>query len=1354
MIKKDLLYLYLSLFFVINTFSQSPPIAVDDANTININTTLSVNTPGILANDSDPDGDTITVVQFTINGTTYTAGQTANLAEGNLTINTDGSYTFVPTPGYTGVVPDVTYTITDGINTTTAILFLTVDNTTNLLKIKTLNSCNQGFTADGDYKIRYTIRLINTSNARDYHATSLINNIDLTDDLQTVFGTGCINLIDTVSIITIPSQDYTGTPYPQNWDNSSINPDFENLSSTSIFNSNAIANNILYPRQIVYVSFCVTVNPFCNGRPNPTPSGSGIDFNNVVNVTSNIGNDTANLNLTDFHTSATTVAANLYVPIQEPNVNSNGTYDFINTVIITNDGTTTANNVNYNMGLGNFIDNGINFTSLTITQTSGTTVTVNNTFNGDTNTELLAPNQSLAAGETITLEIHHTVGTISSQNKIYFPFFGRSMTQGPLDSFDETLPNNKRRFSFVTWSDNLGNHLDKYYIGADATTPASSNNQCNCSSIYMKFLFTSSVSSQKTITNTNTAPNGITEQEEITFQFTVTNTSNFVQVENLQLQDNLNSICGGSIVSVNTPTIVSSTATTNPNLNPSFNGLTNTNIFDGTSGILEPNQNVVVELTVIFYDDCIGTNTATFTASNPLNAIISSDGTVGISIFSDNDNDGVTDINDIDDDNDTIPDTVEYNGLNPLDDADNDNIPNYRDTDFGIDSNNDGIVDIFDFDLDGVPNHFDLDSDNDGILDIVEVNNTSLDTDSDGMTNNAVGNNGLDDTIENNDTSLATISYTIPNTDAIGNPNYLDIDADGDGIVDNIESQPTDNYTAPNGTVDTNGIDTAYPNGITPVDTENDTVFDYIDTNSDNDIRDDFIEGWDFNSDGTPETIASGTDADNDGLDNAFDNDDTQINPSNGQVPTDFPNVDNTSTNERDWREIIAIQVVIDDVSITEGGNLVFTISLTTMNDNSILISSATPVDIDLSTSDGTATTSTYDVATTPFDYTQVSGTTVTIPPFTSTIQFTVTTLDDNIYELDELLTLNGTVTSNNTINTDPKGIGTILDNETPPNITMNDTREDEGIDLVHTITLSHPSSTPVIIDISTSDITAVNPDDYTSVTNTFTIDGTINPANANLNTSFNITTIIDGINEPNEETLHVIGQVTTPNVGLQDLNKIGTIVDIDPNPLVLIDDATVVEGNTLLFLLSLVNPNNNEPMQNYQAIDFNIITSNGTAFAPSDYGSINATTSIPALTTTVTVPIETVDDNLNEDTETMSLFATVTSGSISNSSPILEGIGTILDNDIPNLFSPNGDGQSDTFAIDGLQDFPNFSIKIFDRWGSEVYSYNNNGSTNPKWWDGTNKDKKPVPEGVYYYTLNYNDGQTKPKVSFIELIR
>jgi len=213
-----------------------------------------------------------------------------------------------------------------------------------------------------------------------------------------------------------------------------------------------------------------------------------------------------------------------------------------------------------------------------------------------------------------------------------------------------------------------------------------------------------------------------------------------------------------------------------------------------------------------------------------------------------------------------------------------------------------------DFDSDGYPDCLDLDADNDGIYDIVETGHAANDTNHDGRTDNQVGNNGLDNNLENDDSNTAVNNFIPLNTDGTGNPDYIDIDADDDGIVDNIEGQTTAGYTAPSGNDSNhNGVDDAYDtNGawIDPTDTDSDGLPDYRDSNSDGDTDNDALEGWDTDNDGVADTILSGNDADNDGLDDAYDNDDTQINPTNGQVPTDFPDLDNPG-GDRDWRQAI-----------------------------------------------------------------------------------------------------------------------------------------------------------------------------------------------------------------------------------------------------------------------------------------------------------------------------------------------------------------------------------------------------------------------------------------------------------------
>jgi hypothetical protein len=73
------------------------------------------------------------------------------------------------------------------------------------------------------------------------------------------------------------------------------------------------------------------------------------------------------------------------------------------------------------------------------------------------------------------------------------------------------------------------------------------------------------------------------------------------------------------------------------------------------------------------------------------------------------------------------------------------------------------------------------------------------------------------------------------NSDNDDVPDFLDLDSDNDGIPDNIEAQTTQDYIIPNGVEDDRGVDTAYPSGLIPVDTDSDKTPDYIDTDSDND---------------------------------------------------------------------------------------------------------------------------------------------------------------------------------------------------------------------------------------------------------------------------------------------------------------------------------------------------------------------------------------------------------------------------------------------------------------------------------------------------------------------------------------
>ncbi|MEJ0085599.1 MAG: outer membrane beta-barrel protein [Pseudomonadota bacterium] len=197
--------------------------------------------------------------------------------------------------------------------------------------------------------------------------------------------------------------------------------------------------------------------------------------------------------------------------------------------------------------------------------------------------------------------------------------------------------------------------------------------------------------------------------------------------------------------------------------------------------------------------------------------------------FADRDGDGVSDALDLDIDNDGIP--------NALDGAD-------------------------DTDGDGLPNLADLDSDGDGVADIVEAG--GVDSNGDGEVDNFVdvNHNGLSDQFE---PGLGGHALPLPDSDDDGVDNHRDLDSDGDGISDVLES----------GGVDANGdgrqdgadddrdgisevvVGTA-PGGHTlpRADTDGDGIPDALDLDSDNDGISDAREGrFDSDHDGIPDSL-------------------------------------------------------------------------------------------------------------------------------------------------------------------------------------------------------------------------------------------------------------------------------------------------------------------------------------------------------------------------------------------------------------------------------------------------------------------------------------------------------------------
>ncbi len=234
----------------------------------------------------------------------------------------------------------------------------------------------------------------------------------------------------------------------------------------------------------------------------------------------------------------------------------------------------------------------------------------------------------------------------------------------------------------------------------------------------------------------------------------------------------------------------------------------------------------------------------------------------------DKDNDGVTDVSDVDNDNDGILDTEEGLG---------------------------------DLDGDGIPNHCDLDSDNDGIPDAVEANGGVLPPNMNDQgfysgsyikLNDADGDGWASDV----DDSEGGTNLPNPDSDLDGISDLQDLDSDNDCLPDGLEANKgvmpvnmddngqypvaysTVNDADSDGLMDDIDLDEGNVILCNP-NSESADFNDYIDTDSDNDGVLDILEGSE------PDPILTGIDTDGDGIDNICDID-------NGGTPATVPDED------------------------------------------------------------------------------------------------------------------------------------------------------------------------------------------------------------------------------------------------------------------------------------------------------------------------------------------------------------------------------------------------------------------------------------------------------------------------------
>ncbi|MDP3929972.1 MAG: gliding motility-associated C-terminal domain-containing protein [Bacteroidota bacterium] len=90
----------------------------------------------------------------------------------------------------------------------------------------------------------------------------------------------------------------------------------------------------------------------------------------------------------------------------------------------------------------------------------------------------------------------------------------------------------------------------------------------------------------------------------------------------------------------------------------------------------------------------------------------------------------------------------------------------------------------------------------------------------------------------------------------------------------------------------------------------------------------------------------------------------------------------------------------------------------------------------------------------------------------------------------------------------------------------------------------------------------------------------------------------------------------------------------------------------------------------------------------------------------------------------------------------ILEVIIKPTDLFIPEGFSPNLDGINDVFVVRGIENYPANSIKIYNRWGQQVFEASPYTNTwEGKFQSGLTVGGDKLPVGTYFYLLDLGNG-------------
>lgn len=236
----------------------------------------------------------------------------------------------------------------------------------------------------------------------------------------------------------------------------------------------------------------------------------------------------------------------------------------------------------------------------------------------------------------------------------------------------------------------------------------------------------------------------------------------------------------------------------------------------------------------------------------------------------------------------------------------------------------------------------------------------------------------------------------------------------------------------------------------------------------------------------------------------------------------------------------------------------------------------------------------------------------------------------------------------------DATGVGTVLDNDTTPALSISDVSVTEGntgmVNAVFTVTLSVVGSQTVTVNYATVNGTAIAPADYTAKS------GTLSFAAGATTETITVAVAGDTLDEADDTfSVNLSGPV---NATIADAAGTGTIIDDDAAPTLTIANASTTEGNAgtkkLTFTLTLSKASG-------RSLSVAYATANGSAVAGSDYSALSGTVVFAAGTVSRTIAVDILGDTIREPNETfvvnLSLPVNVILG-------VTQATGTILNND------------------------------------------------------------------------------------------